>query len=203
MSDNFRYFTADNFKNKFIDTSPIGRLMPKTFIFRYLKEHDCLILNDCIGDVCTREEIKELIGYLNNFINSTITDEDISNANNENFKRNMRGCSDSKNSESKIKKEKIKGFVYFITMNKKEYKIGMTKDMNTRMGEYTKLPYDPDIIHTIETNDAILTETLFHNLYADKRLRGEWFKLSVDDVRYIKSNNYTKEISDSICGGDK
>lgn len=91
-----------------------------------------------------------------------------------------------------------KGYVYFITTNYKEYKIGLSTNLEKRMGEYTNLPYKPITIHLIKSNDCYLTEKLFHEYFKEKRLRGEWFKLNDKDIKFIKSEKYTKEIIESI-----
>ena len=42
-------------------------------------------------------------------------------------------------------------------------------------------------IHTIKTDDRIETEARLHQLFENKRANGEWFKLTQDDIDYIKA----------------
>jgi acyl carrier protein len=89
--------------------------------------------------------------------------------------------------EPKIKKikNKVQGYIYFILDKYGNCKIGKTTDLNRRIGEYTKLPYEPICHHVIFSKDITQSEKYFHEKFADKRLRGEWFLLSKDDLDYI------------------
>ena len=77
-----------------------------------------------------------------------------------------------------------KGYIYLIK-HKNEYKIGYTKDIHNRMGEYTKLPYPVIVITVIEADNARKLKAILHNKFSEKRLRGEWFDLNKKDVEII------------------
>ena len=75
------------------------------------------------------------------------------------------------------------GYVYLMKMCG-YYKIGYSQDPTTRSKEIGVLaPMQPEIVHTIFTNNMRETEAVFHYQFREKRIRGEWFDLSEDDVR--------------------
>ena len=88
-------------------------------------------------------------------------------------------------SESKNTKEST-GYVYLMQFGN-EYKIGNSNNVEKRFRQLrTQMPYEGKIIHTIETGDPEGIETYWHQYFDDKRLKGEWFKLTADDVKYFK-----------------
>lgn len=79
------------------------------------------------------------------------------------------------------------GHVYLLHFGGEEYKIGCSNNVERRFREIkTQMPYDGKIIHTIETGDPEGIEAYWHQYFEDKRLKGEWFKLSASDVKYFK-----------------
>jgi hypothetical protein len=84
-----------------------------------------------------------------------------------------------------IETEDIQGYVYFV-LDRGLCKIGKTKNLKNRMGEYTKLPYGSTLYHCINVSDRHKAEIFFHERYADKRLHGEWFNLLQSDLEEIK-----------------
>ena len=68
------------------------------------------------------------------------------------------------------------GYVYFVQEHMNgSFKIGKTKNRHQ-------------------------TEVAFHKYFYSKRLEGEWFALSKEDLAWIRSNKYTDEINQTITG---
>lgn len=83
-------------------------------------------------------------------------------------------------------KDETAGYVYLIQFGK-EYKIGNANNVERRFRELkTQMPYEGKIIHTISTGDPEGIEAYWHQYFADKRLKGEWFALTERDVRYFR-----------------
>ncbi|QZA79377.1 GIY-YIG nuclease family protein [Deefgea tanakiae] len=101
-----------------------------------------------------------------------------------NFMPNVRDITVAIESAVEVKK----GYVYLIQHgNRKEYKIGRTNNPIRREGELSiELPEKVEPLHWIETDDPSGIEKYWHNRFASKRKNGEWFDLSVDDVRAFK-----------------
>jgi len=79
------------------------------------------------------------------------------------------------------------GFVYLLHFGGDEYKIGCSNNVERRFREIkTQMPYDGKIIHAIKTGDPEGIEAYWHQYFKDKRLKGEWFKLSASDIKYFK-----------------
>jgi hypothetical protein len=80
------------------------------------------------------------------------------------------------------------GFVYLVRAESGHYKIGRTRDPQNRIKTFSvQLPFRVEFEHVIKSDDMCALEEQLHERYANKRLDGEWFNLSADDVDYIKS----------------
>ena len=80
----------------------------------------------------------------------------------------------------------IPGHVYMLR-HSTEYKIGRSSDPTRRYKEIrVQMPFDTEEVHVIETDDTVGIEAYWHNRFASKRLNGEWFRLSVQDVNAFK-----------------
>ena len=71
------------------------------------------------------------------------------------------------------------GWVYFIKSDSGHYKIGKSRRPDKRVGEFTlQLPFKVEVIHLVESDDYHLAERMFHIMFRDYHVNGEWFLLS-------------------------
>jgi hypothetical protein len=73
------------------------------------------------------------------------------------------------------------GWVYII-QSPFGYKIGYTANPEVRMKAYG---FQITITHVIRSDDAPTIEKYLHDLFAAKRIEGEWFDLSSEDLEYL------------------
>ena len=97
-------------------------------------------------------------------------------------------------SESKIGVEKIKssGHVYLVKSGHL-YKIGQTANRWQRMNQLDKQTSEglDAVVHTIAAiDDAPGIERYWHERFKEKRLHGEWFDLSAEDIRAFKKRKF-------------
>lgn len=79
------------------------------------------------------------------------------------------------------------GFVYLVRGHPGEYKIGRTNLVDRRLSELgTTSPVEQKLVHEFKTDDPAGIEAYWHNRFTDKRMRGEWFRLSAADVKAFK-----------------
>ena len=80
----------------------------------------------------------------------------------------------------------IPGHVYMLRHGT-HYKIGRSTDPTRRYRDIgVQMPLDTEEVHMIATDDTAGIESYWHNRFAGKRLKGEWFGLSSQDVNAFK-----------------
>lgn len=88
-----------------------------------------------------------------------------------------------------ISNNKHNGIVYFLKSDANLTKIGWTTNLKQRKEalertEKTKT----ELVHFISTFDCITLEKTLHILFSHKRVKGEWFDLSDEDIQMIKED---------------
>ena len=89
-------------------------------------------------------------------------------------------------------------WVYIIKAPPKEvYKIGYTRDVETRLKDLQVANANElEIVHMFETEKALLAEQLLHKLFENKRVRGEWYQLDSFDIAFLsRINGYTNSFT--------
>lgn len=88
------------------------------------------------------------------------------------------------------RQRQLDGYVYLLAAKHDPtlFKIGRTNSPEARGKTFNvKLPFAVSFDCIIKTDNMFVLESELHTRYADKRLDGEWFRLTPDDVVYIKS----------------
>jgi hypothetical protein len=92
--------------------------------------------------------------------------------------------------EKKIRVDRLDntfGCVYVLQC-KALYKIGRTGNLKGRLNQLkTSNPFGFEVIHLIYSNDLATVEAALHLMFAESRVQGEWFNLSLRDIAQVKS----------------
>lgn len=84
--------------------------------------------------------------------------------------------------------ENSSGYVYIIKGKAGHYKIGKTTDPDVRIKNLgVVLPFKIKPIHIIECQNRHEAETTLHHRYWHRRIAGEWYKLTAEDLNEIKA----------------
>lgn len=77
------------------------------------------------------------------------------------------------------------GWLYLIK-GRDAYKIGIAINPEARLSKLQTSTHDKlELVHKTKVDDMREVELSLHQKYASKRIRGEWFKLSDEDVKSI------------------
>lgn len=91
-------------------------------------------------------------------------------------------------------------YVYIIAGTHKgetKYKIGKANVLKDRIKRFdVKIPFDIDLLFSFRVKDALSLEGELHNKFKEKRLSGEWFDLSKDDMMKILKISMLREVND-------
>ena len=80
----------------------------------------------------------------------------------------------------------VPGWIYLIRAENGHCKIGKSRKGTRRAYHFTiSLPFSVDVIHQFHSDDHHAAEKRLHERYANKRVNGEWFLLSNEDIAEI------------------
>lgn len=82
------------------------------------------------------------------------------------------------------------GYVYLVKLDK-YYKVGISVTPETRLKEFTLLPYPLEEVFIVRVGNYKQVEEDLHKIFDKRRIRGEWFDLTDEDVSFI--GNYLEE----------
>lgn len=157
---------------------------------------------------CTSEEIKDIFGWswdkqkkiLNRLEHLNLI---ILNLKGIPFKRYFKINKEALKEleESEYNKDKRKSNIgtlkpIYLLQSESLYKIGIAKDVDSRWKSINNLPYEVNIISYSDLiNNPNKIEAELHNKYKNKRVNGEWFSLSPEEVEEVR--NYLQSLKDN------
>lgn len=163
----------------------------KVFAF-YLEEckdnKKCLIFfNGLSFENPKLEDLKIFEGYLKNAIENYNEINDLIEKENQLYKEELNENPINSENIKKSKKSK-KGYVYLAKCNHtKYYKIGFTsREVGIRIKELETTNPTLELYKFFPVKNK-KEEVNLHEIFKDKEMRGEWFKLTPIDLRYIES----------------
>lgn len=139
-----------------------------------------LIRNAYTNAIVSKSEVKELLKFCE--IHLDVPTKKINEINEKYIK-----LSQEKISQSTKQKVENHGYVYVIK-SEIGYKIGrsITKKRPEKLSEVL-LPIEMKIVLMVKVKDYIESEAILHGIYDEKRIKGEWFKLTDDDIYRIEN----------------
>ena len=77
--------------------------------------------------------------------------------------------------------------LYLIREEHGAHKIGVTANIKARFVTLSNtIPYSLTLVMVVQVEDVLRHERELHSLFEGKRIKGEWFQLSDEDVEWIK-----------------
>lgn len=93
------------------------------------------------------------------------------------------------------------GFVYLTSPVDGCYKIGRSRSAVARIDQLGEtLPVRLTALHVVRTADMVWLEKYFHTAFWHRRVRGEWFRLTPEDIRLVQSKEAIDSLAD-VPGG--
>lgn len=161
-------------------------LLKERKAFKFNEENGAYYVSDGNNFILDKQSTEELINKLTLALN--VIDWDyVDNHNIKNEIELKKYNETVLNAEYPKETKKHKGFIYFIKNESNMVKIGRANDLKGRIGEYTKLPFEPILLNAIESNDTIKDEAYYHEMFHMNRKRGEWFELTDEQIQVIKN----------------
>ena len=123
----------------------------------------------------------EMLARLRHWLNDAVDCDDV---------LAMIPATDVEPRSKETKSQSKDGFVYLLRSGA-YYKIGKSDEIERRVKEIrVALPEAVSLEHSILTDDPSGIEAYWHRRFADRRMNGEWFKLSTADVLAFKRRKF-------------
>jgi hypothetical protein len=157
-------------------------LLEPTDLLRFVEWGGMMLLADCQG-VPVSYEFALLVRDVINEVYEDLTAEEISDIATAVFERQR-----PKSFSTAAVRQPKPGVIYLLSAAGK-YKIGRTTgELPRRISQIQQsVPWPLTLEHSFPSDDTVAEEKKLHDKFASKRVAGEWFALSENDVKYIKT----------------
>jgi len=147
-------------------------------------DRDESVIADCTQQIISREDFEWLVRTGSKFY-ANHSDYEIAGMNLE-IRESVTTFS-YKPIERDMPAQKDEGFVYLLKADNGFYKIGRTISLDDRIKQLgTASPCELELVLSIESDDCRNLEESLHELFDDRRVKGEWFELDSKDIAYIR-----------------
>lgn len=176
-------------KKQIIDVLSAGRINSKGYVVSFnsfLNESEQQFFYPIFpdGSLLSHEEIDVYISLLEE-AKTQAEDSAVEQLNNEIHEERMNELKDYENKYNPSLNKKS-GFVYLMRSKNDKYKIGFSKDPKKRLKSLQNdTPFELECLRVIQTDDMKGLERDMHEYYKSKRVAGEWFDLSQEDISYF------------------
>lgn len=174
----------------YLAKTPSGHesIFPHFFTVHFDEESGASILADQAGFIPTEDEFWSIVDLLARAYRGN-PDERIKAHNRANYERAWGEKARWRQTGAPLRKQvarrKEPGHVYVLAGGGC-HKIGRTKDLRRRVEQLAvQLPFEVALVCSLKSDDPKTLEAELHERFANKRLNGEWFDLSAEDVAYI------------------
>jgi hypothetical protein len=106
-----------------------------------------------------------------------------------------------KNSLRKLQASKIEiGYLYLIrVINTNKYKIGVTTNIKRRFYDISSvMPFELEVLAVNQIKKPFDFEQKLLDTFSNKKIKNEWFELTVDDAKYIMITLHNQQVKDSM-----
>ena len=80
------------------------------------------------------------------------------------------------------------GYVYLVVSEDGAFKVGITGNMQERFQALqTSVPMKISLLHVLEVDDCLTVERHFHRIFAERKITGEWFRLTEEDIALFQN----------------
>lgn len=92
------------------------------------------------------------------------------------------------------------GYVFFVQDQQTgNFQIGRTTQIDKRNNKFSvNLPFKNELIYLVKSGNHHQMEAAFHDYFTNKRVQGEWYTLSSEDLTWLRTGNYSRYIEDTI-----
>lgn len=87
----------------------------------------------------------------------------------------------------RMKRPRVRAGCVYVVESGGAYKIGKAVDVAVRLSAIqVATPGVVALAHVIRSDDAVWLEAMLHRRFADRRVRGEWFALTQEDLAKVR-----------------
>lgn len=169
-----------------IDRDPVRQFVSGHWTVSYQEHLDIFVLHDRTGIIPNHDELYEIIQEFCKTYDA-FSESDIAKHN-----QSILGERQSMTPSIPVAappapryaKKPACGFIYLIRIgDSTKYKIGLSLNPSRRLSQLEKSsPYEMTLVHVVIVDDMVKAERSLHEKYKARRIRGEWFDLSKEEV---------------------
>jgi len=152
----------------------------------YDADTDGIYICDDNGMIVTRQDWQELSQAVERYFASAPTDDELAAHNLVIWRRSHEYQKPPRRQRGQAKPlaPQCPGYIYLIKGDAGLYKVGKSKHPDARhYSLVSTMPFPVEIVSSYKVPDMKPAELSWHTRFASKRVNGEWFRLTAEDVQ--------------------